>query len=225
MKRLKVATILGTRPELIRLSRVMSALDRHCDHLIVHTGQNYDYELSGIFFDDLGLRRPDVFLEAAGSTGAETVGNVIAASDRLLKENRAGRRARPRRHEQLPFGDRRQTAEEIPTFHMEAGNRCFDARVPEETNRRVVDHTADVNLPYSRIARDYLLSRRARPAIRHRHRQPDARGPGALPPANRCLGCHLAARPHRGRLFPGQRPSRGDDRGRGPVRRSGGDPQ
>lgn len=157
MKKLKVATIVGTRPELIRLSCVMAALDRHCDHLIVHTGQNYDYELNGIFFDDLGLRKPDIFLEAAGPTAAETIGNVIATSARVLEKNRPDA--------VLVLGDTNSCLAiiaakrlKIPTFHMEAGNRCFDMRVPEEINRRIVDHTADINLTYSQIARDYLLA-------------------------------------------------------------------
>jgi len=154
--RLKVATIVGTRPELIRLSRVMAALDRHCDHLIVHTGQNYDYELNGIFFEDLGLRTPDFFLGAAGETAAETIGNVIARSAGVLAEHRPDA--------VLVLGDTNSCLAvisakrlKIPTFHMEAGNRCFDMRVPEEINRRIVDHTADINLTYSQIAREYLL--------------------------------------------------------------------
>jgi UDP-N-acetylglucosamine 2-epimerase (non-hydrolysing) len=157
MKRLKVATIVGTRPELIRLSRVMAALDRHCEHLIIHTGQNYDYELNGIFFEDLGLREPDVFLEAAGETAAETIGNVIGSASRVLAEERPDAA--------LVLGDTNSCLAiisakrlKIPTFHMEAGNRCFDMRVPEEINRRIVDHTADINLPYSQIAREYLLA-------------------------------------------------------------------
>lgn len=156
MTKLKVATIVGTRPELIRLSRVMAALDRHCDHLIVHTGQNYDYELNGIFFEDLGLRKPDIFLEAAGDTAAETIGNVIARSAQVLAQHRPDA--------VLVLGDTNSCLAvisakrlKIPTFHMEAGNRCFDMRVPEEINRRIVDHTADINLPYSQIAREYLL--------------------------------------------------------------------
>lgn len=157
MKKLKVATIVGTRPELIRLSRVMSALDRHCDHLIVHTGQNYDYELNGIFFDDLGIRKPDVFLEAAGETAAETIGNVIAKSAKVLAQHQPDA--------VLVLGDTNSCLAvisakrlKIPTFHMEAGNRCFDMRVPEEINRRIVDHTSDINLTYSQIAREYLVS-------------------------------------------------------------------
>lgn len=155
-KKLKVATIVGTRPELIRLSRVMTALDRHCDHLIIHTGQNYDYELNGIFYEDLGLRQPDVFLEAAGETAAETIGNIIAKSAKVLAEHRPDA--------VLVLGDTNSCLAvisakrlKIPTFHMEAGNRCFDMRVPEEINRRIVDHTADINLTYSQIAREYLL--------------------------------------------------------------------
>lgn len=156
MKKLKVVTVVGTRPEIIRLSRVMAKLDEHCDHVLVHTGQNYDYELNQIFFDDLGIRKPDYFLNAAGSTGAETIGNVIIAVDRVLAE------VQP--EALLVLGDTNSCMavipakrRKIPTFHMEAGNRCFDMRVPEEINRRIVDHTADINLTYSTIARDYLL--------------------------------------------------------------------
>jgi len=156
MSKLKIATIVGTRPELIRLSRVMAALDRHCDHLIIHTGQNYDYELNGIFYEDLGLRQPDIFLEAAGETAAETIGNIIAKSAKVLAEHRPDA--------VLVLGDTNSCLAvisakrlKIPTFHMEAGNRCFDMRVPEEINRRIVDHTADINLTYSQIAREYLL--------------------------------------------------------------------
>jgi UDP-N-acetylglucosamine 2-epimerase (non-hydrolysing) len=156
MKKLKVVTVVGTRPEIIRLSRVMAALDRDCDHILVHTGQNYDYELNEIFFQDLGIRKPDHFLNAAGSTGAETIGNVIITVDRVLAE------VQP--EALLVLGDTNSCMavipakrRKIPTFHMEAGNRCFDMRVPEEINRRIVDHTADINLTYSTIARDYLL--------------------------------------------------------------------
>jgi UDP-N-acetylglucosamine 2-epimerase len=156
MKKLKVVTVVGTRPEIIRLSRVMAALDRDCDHILVHTGQNYDYELNEIFFQDLGIRKPDHFLNAAGSTGAETIGNVIISVDRVLAE------VQP--EALLVLGDTNSCMavipakrRKIPTFHMEAGNRCFDMRVPEEINRRIVDHTADINLTYSTIARDYLL--------------------------------------------------------------------
>lgn len=156
MKQLKVVTVVGTRPEIIRLSRVMAALDEHCEHILVHTGQNYDYELNQIFFDDLGIRKPDFFLNAAGASGAETIGNVIIAVDRVLAE------VNP--EALLVLGDTNSCMavipakrRKIPTFHMEAGNRCFDMRVPEEINRRIVDHTADINLTYSTIARDYLL--------------------------------------------------------------------
>lgn len=157
IRKLKVATIVGTRPEIIRLSRVMAALDRHCDHVLVHTGQNYDYELNGIFFEDLGIRKPDVFLEAAGATGAETIGKVIISADTAL--------AQIQPDAVLVLGDTNSCLavipakrRKIPTFHMEAGNRCFDMRVPEEINRRIVDHTADINLTYSDIAREYLLA-------------------------------------------------------------------
>lgn len=156
MKKLKVVTVVGTRPEIIRLSRVMAALDEHCDHILVHTGQNYDYELNQIFFDDLDIRKPDHFLNAAGASGAETIGNVIIAVDRVLAEIEPDAL--------LVLGDTNSCMavipakrRKIPTFHMEAGNRCFDMRVPEEINRRIVDHTADINLTYSTIARDYLL--------------------------------------------------------------------
>lgn len=156
MKKMKVATVVGTRPEIIRLSRVMAALDQHCEHVLVHTGQNYDYELNEIFFNDLGIRKPDHFLNAAGATGAETIGNVIIAVDRVLAEVQPDAL--------LVLGDTNSCMavipakrRKIPTFHMEAGNRCFDMRVPEEINRRIVDHTADINLTYSTIARDYLL--------------------------------------------------------------------
>ena len=158
MKKLKVMTVVGTRPEIIRLSRVLSALDSSdaIDHLIVHTGQNYDYELNQIFFEDLGLRKPDYFLEAAGKTATETVGNILIKIDPLLEE------LKPEAF--LVLGDTNSCLcaipakkRHIPIFHMEAGNRCFDQRVPEETNRKIVDHTADVNLTYSDIAREYLL--------------------------------------------------------------------
>ncbi|MEG0858016.1 MAG: UDP-N-acetylglucosamine 2-epimerase (non-hydrolyzing) [Pseudomonas sp.] len=156
MKKLKIVTVVGTRPEIIRLSRVVAALDQHCEHVLVHTGQNYDYELNEIFFQDLGIRKPDHFLNAAGASGAETIGNVIIAVDRVLAE------VNP--EALLVLGDTNSCMavipakrRKIPTFHMEAGNRCFDMRVPEEINRRIVDHTADINLTYSTIARDYLL--------------------------------------------------------------------
>ena len=156
MKKMKVMTVIGTRPEIIRLSRVMAKLDEHCEHVIVHTGQNYDYELNQIFFDDLGIRKPDHFLNAAGASGAQTIGNVIVAVDHVLEVEKP--------EAMLVLGDTNSCMavipakrRKIPTFHMEAGNRCFDMRVPEEINRRIVDHTADINLPYSTIARDYLL--------------------------------------------------------------------
>ncbi|SUD59727.1 UDP-N-acetylglucosamine 2-epimerase Wbjd [Ectopseudomonas oleovorans] len=157
VKKLKVMTVVGTRPEIIRLSRVMATLDDHCEHILVHTGQNYDYELNEIFFQDLGIRKPDHFLSAAGSTGAETIGNVIIKVDQVLAE------VKP--EAVLVLGDTNSCMavipakrRKIPTFHMEAGNRCFDMRVPEEINRRIVDHTADINMSYSTIARDYLVA-------------------------------------------------------------------
>lgn len=157
MQKLKVMTVVGTRPEIIRLSRVMARLDEYCEHVVVHTGQNYDYELNQIFFDDLGIRKPDHFLNAAGGSAAETIGKVIIAVDSVL--------AAEKPDALLVLGDTNSCMavlpakrRKIPVFHMEAGNRCFDQRVPEEINRRIVDHTADVNLTYSSIARECLLS-------------------------------------------------------------------
>lgn len=157
MTKLKVATIVGTRPEIIRLSRVMARLDAYCEHIIIHTGQNYDYELNEIFFTDLNLRKPDYFLNANGNNSAETIGNVIIATDKILSEITPDA--------VLILGDTNSCLaaisakrRKIPIFHMEAGNRCFDMRVPEEVNRRIVDHVADVNLTYSSIAREYLLA-------------------------------------------------------------------
>jgi len=157
MKKLKIVTVVGTRPEIIRLSCVIKKLDKHCEHILIHTGQNYDYELNEIFFDDLGIRKPDYFLDAAGTSSAETIGNVIIKVDKILEE------VEP--EAMLVLGDTNSCMavlpakrRKIPTFHMEAGNRCFDQRVPEEINRRLVDHMADINLTYSSIARDYLLS-------------------------------------------------------------------
>ncbi len=156
LKRLRVVTVVGTRPEIIRLSCVMAALDRHCDHVIVHTGQNYDYELNEIFFTDLSIRRPDHFLNAAGGSAAETIGNVIIAVDKVFADVES--------EALLVLGDTNSCLaaipakrRKIPIFHMEAGNRCFDQRVPEEINRRIVDHLADINMTYSDIAREYLL--------------------------------------------------------------------
>lgn len=156
MNKLKVMTILGTRPEIIRLSRVMAKLDRHCEHVIVHTGQNFDWELNGVFFEQLAVRRPDVFLESARPSAAATIGQIIADIDPVLE------RYRP--DAVLILGDTNSSLaaiavkrRKIPIFHMEAGNRSFDQRVPEEINRRIVDHLADINLTYSEIAREYLL--------------------------------------------------------------------
>lgn len=153
---LKVMTIVGTRPEIIRLSRVIEKLDLHCDHVLVHTGQNYDYELNGVFFSDLSIRKPDAFLEAAGSTAAATIGQVIMAADQVLEQHQPDAL--------LLLGDTNSALaaiaakrRKVPIFHMEAGNRCFDFRVPEEINRKIVDHIADINLTYSEIAREYLL--------------------------------------------------------------------
>jgi UDP-N-acetyl-L-fucosamine synthase len=158
MKKLKVLTVMGTRPEIIRLARVLARLDEHCEHVLVHTGQNYDYELNQIFFDDLDVRKPDFFLDSAecSSSAANTIGNLITAVDKVLAE------VQP--EAMLVLGDTNSCLSvipakrrKIPIFHMEAGNRCFDMRVPEEVNRRIVDHTADINLTYSSIAREYLL--------------------------------------------------------------------
>lgn len=156
MNKLKVMTVVGTRPEIIRLSRVMAALDRYMTQVIVHTGQNYDYELNQVFFDDLELRKPDYFLEAAGKSACETVGQVIARVDEVLLKEQPDAL--------LVLGDTNSCLaaypakrRKIPVFHMEAGNRCFDQRVPEEINRKIIDHISDINMPYSSIAREYLL--------------------------------------------------------------------
>lgn len=153
---LRIMTIVGTRPEIIRLSRVIDRLDRYCEHLLVHTGQNYDYELNEVFFDQLGIRRPDRYLDAAGASAAATIGSVISLADRAIEETRPDA--------VLILGDTNSALaaiaakrRKVPIFHMEAGNRCFDFRVPEEINRRIVDHIADINLTYSAIAREYLL--------------------------------------------------------------------
>jgi UDP-N-acetylglucosamine 2-epimerase (non-hydrolysing) len=157
MKKLKVMSVVGTRPEIIRLSRVLAKLDEHCEHILVHTGQNYDFELNEVFFNDLGVRKPDYFLNAAGKNAAETIGQVIIKVDEVLEQ------VQP--EAMLVLGDTNSCISvipakrrKVPIFHMEAGNRCFDQRVPEETNRRIVDHTSDINLTYSTIARDYLLA-------------------------------------------------------------------
>jgi len=153
---LKVMTIVGTRPEIIRLSRTIAKLNEFCEHILVHTGQNYDYELNEVFFSDLGIRKPDIFLEAAGENAAETIGQIIIKADKVMQKQRPDAL--------LLLGDTNSSLAsisakrlKIPIFHMEAGNRCFDFRVPEEINRRIVDHISDINLTYSAIARDYLL--------------------------------------------------------------------
>ena len=159
---MKVMTILGTRPEIIKLSRVIAELDRHADHVLIHTGQNFDYELNEIFFQDLGIRKPDHFLEVAGGTLAETIGNVIIRSDAVMEKEKPDAF--------LILGDTNSCLSaipakrrKIPIFHMEAGNRCFDQRVPEEVNRKIVDHVSDVNLTYTEYARRYLLREGLRP--------------------------------------------------------------
>ncbi len=156
MRKLRVMTIVGTRPEIIRLSRTIYKLDQHCDHILVHTGQNYDYELNELFFGDLGIRKPDSFLETAGATPVDTISKVIMAADEVMEQYQP--------EALLLLGDTNSVLaaisakrRQIPIFHMEGGNRCFDFRVPEEINRRIVDHIADINLPYSEIARSYLL--------------------------------------------------------------------
>ena len=162
MKKLKIVTIVGTRPEIIRLSRIIDKLDKYCEHILVHTGQNYDYELNQIFFDDLGIRAPDVFLECAGKSAADTMAQVVAKSDEMF--------AATTPDALLILGDTNSALSaisakrrKIPIFHMEAGNRCFDMRVPEEINRKIVDHISDINMPYSSIAREYLLREGLRP--------------------------------------------------------------
>lgn len=157
MKKLKVLTVVGTRPEIIRLSRVFAKLDKYCEHTLIHTGQNYDYELNQVFFDDLGIRKPDNFLDAAGKNAAETIGQVIIKVDQIIESFNP--------EAMLILGDTNSSLaaipakrRKIPIFHMEAGNRCFDQRVPEEINRKIVDHIADINMPYSTIARDYLIA-------------------------------------------------------------------
>jgi UDP-N-acetylglucosamine 2-epimerase (non-hydrolysing) len=159
---LKVMTIVGTRPEVIKLSRVIAELDRHASHVLVHTGQNYDYELNQVFFDELDIRKPDHFLDCAGPTPAETIGNVISRCDRVI--------AKEKPDALLLLGDTNSCLaviaakrRKVPVFHMEAGNRCFDERVPEEINRRLVDHLSDINLPYTEHARRYLLAEGIRP--------------------------------------------------------------
>lgn len=153
---MRVVTCVGTRPEIIRLSRVIAALDRYDEHYLIHTGQNYDYELNQVFFEDMEIRPPDHYLDAAGANAAETIGNTIARADRVLAD------LKPEAF--LVLGDTNSCLaaiaakrRRIPVFHMEAGNRCFDERVPEEINRRIIDHIADINMPYSSIAREYLL--------------------------------------------------------------------
>lgn len=162
MKRLKVMTIVGTRPEIIKLSRVIAELDKHVDHVLVHSGQNYDYELNQVFFDQLGIRAPDRYLNAVGETPAETIGKVIATSDAVMAEEKPDAT--------LFYGDTNTCLaaisakrRKIPVFHMEAGNRCFDERVPEEINRRILDHISDINLPLTEHARRYLLAEGIRP--------------------------------------------------------------
>ena len=154
---MKVLTVIGTRPEIIRLSRVIDKLDKYTNHILVHTGQNYDYELNKIFFDELDIRKPNYFLNAALSTSAQTIGNIIIKIDKILEEEKPDAL--------LVLGDTNSSLSvipakkrKVPVFHMEAGNRCYDQRVPEETNRKIVDHTSDINMPYSSIAREYLLA-------------------------------------------------------------------
>ena len=162
MKKLKVVTVVGTRPEIIRLSRTIAKLDQYCEHILVHTGQNYDYELNQIFFDDLSIRSPDIFLECAGKSSADTMAQVISKSDEMFEKVKPDAL--------LILGDTNSALsaisakrKKIPIFHMEAGNRCFDMRVPEEINRKIVDHISDINMPYTDIAREYLLNEGIKP--------------------------------------------------------------
>ena len=157
-KKIKVVSIVGTRPEIIRLSRIFSVLEIYCEHILIHTGQNYDYELNQIFFEDLKIRKPDFFLDSAkkSKSASNTIGNIISKTDDILKKINPDAL--------LVLGDTNSCLsaipakrQKIPIFHMEAGNRCFDQRVPEEINRRIVDHVADINLTYSSISREYLL--------------------------------------------------------------------
>lgn len=164
MKKLKIVTVVGTRPEIIRLSCTIAKLDEFCEHVLVHTGQNYDYELNQIFFEDLGIRAPDIFLECAGATAAETMAQVISKADVMFADVKPDAI--------LILGDTNSAMaaipakrKKIPIFHMEAGNRCFDMRVPEEINRKIVDHIADVNMPYTDIAREYLLAEGLKPDL------------------------------------------------------------
>ncbi|KAF7769378.1 UDP-N-acetylglucosamine 2-epimerase (non-hydrolyzing) [Pseudoalteromonas undina] len=164
MKKLKVVTVVGTRPEIIRLSCTIAKLDEFCEHILVHTGQNYDYELNQIFFEDLEIRAPDIFLECAGATAAETMAQVISKADGMFAEVKPDA--------VLILGDTNSAMaaipakrKKIPIFHMEAGNRCFDMRVPEEINRKIVDHISDVNMPYTDIAREYLLAEGLKPDL------------------------------------------------------------
>ena len=159
---LKVMTIVGTRPELIKLSRVIAELDLHTNHILVHTGQNFDYELNEIFFTGMGIRKPNYFLNAAGNNAAETIANVISKSDELFEKEKPDAL--------LVYGDTNSCLvvipakrRKIPIFHMEAGNRCFDQRVPEEINRKIVDHLSDINMPLSEHARRYLIAEGIRP--------------------------------------------------------------
>jgi UDP-N-acetylglucosamine 2-epimerase (non-hydrolysing) len=162
MNKLKVMTIVGTRPEIIKLSEVMKELDQHVEHIIVHTGQNYDYELNELFFEQLGIRKPNIFLEAIKGTPSETIGDIIAKADNVFSNIQPDAL--------LIYGDTNSCLSvipakrrKIPIFHMEAGNRCFDQRVPEEINRKIVDHLSDINLPLSEHARDYLISEGIKP--------------------------------------------------------------
>ncbi len=162
MKKIRILTIVGTRPEIIKLSEVMKELDKHTDHTIVHTGQNYDYELNELFFEQLNVRKPDYFLEAVKGTASETIGDIIAKADKIIVKIKPDAL--------LIYGDTNSCLSviaakkrKIPIFHMEAGNRCFDQRVPEEINRKIVDHLSDINLPLSEQARDYLIAEGIKP--------------------------------------------------------------
>ena len=162
MNKIKVMTVVGTRPEIIKLSQVIKELDINVDHTIVHTGQNYDYELNELFFEQLGIRKPDIFLDAIKGSPSETIGDIIAKSDRVYQEIKPDA--------VLIYGDTNSCLtvisakkRKIPIFHMEAGNRCFDQRVPEEINRKIVDHLSDINMPLTEHARKYLLNEGLKP--------------------------------------------------------------
>jgi UDP-N-acetylglucosamine 2-epimerase len=206
VRKLKVMTIVGTRPELVKLSRVIAELDRRCVHTLVHTGQNFDFELNGVFFRELAIRRPDYFLRAAGPNAARTIAQVITKADDLL--------ARVRPEAVVIYGDTNSCLSaiaakrrRIPIFHLEAGNRCFDQRVPEEINRKIIDHISDINLPLTEQARGYLLAEGLRPATVIKtgslmrevltHYRPGIEGSGVLTRLGLSAGQYILVSAHR----------------------------